>query len=379
MPKFYFLIFLVLAFLVVVAFLFARRKRKLAKELQKKIQDFLSQINIFLAEYSDLTNHFVPGSEEIEFAKKWQNLFSEISKYHFLEKTDGFKKISEFKNAYKNLHQNISDSNAEIKRKEEIKNLAQKAEDFFTELFYKISNHYVSHSQKIQFVQKWNPVFQEVEKCNVRNTDSEFQQIEQFKTVFASIDDCIENSNENFIRLESEKYDGLFSNIDGKSLDEQQRRAVITDEERILVLAGAGSGKTLTISAKVKYLCDVKRINPGEILLVSFTRKSAEEMTERIQMRLGLSAEATTFHKLGLEIIKKADGKRPEVFDDNVLSKFVHNFFENEVVNHPELVKNLTEYFSYFLEIPENMENYSSLGELYEEEKTSDLETLKSK
>lgn len=310
MPKSYFLIFLVLAFLVVFAFLFARRKRKLAKELQKKIQDFLSQINIFLAEYSDLTNHFVPESEENEFAQKWQNLFSEISKYHFLEKTDGFQKISEFKKAYKNLHQDISDSNAEIKRKEEIKNLAQKTEDFFTEFFYKISNQYVSHSQKIQFIQKWNPVFQEAEKCNVRNTDSEFQQIEQFKTVFASLDDYIENSNENFIRLESEKYDGLFSNIDGKSLDGQQRRAVVTDEERILVLAGAGSGKTLTISAKVKYLCKVKRINPGEILLVSFTRKSAEEMTERIQRRLGLSAEATTFHKLGLEIIKKAGGKR---------------------------------------------------------------------
>ncbi len=146
-----------------------------------------------------------------------------------------------------------------------------------------------------------------------------------------------------------------------------------------MVLAGAGSGKALTIAAKVKYLCEVKNINPNEILLVSFTKKSAQEMTERIQEKLGINAQATTFHKLGLEIIKNANGRRPEVLDENVLGDFIHNFFENELLNHPGVIKNLTEYFTYFLEIPENLEDYSSLGELYEEEKTADLETLKSK
>ena len=66
--------------------------------------------------------------------------------------------------------------------------------------------------------------------------------------------DYFENANEQFIQNESLKYDALFSNVDGKNLDFQQRTAVITDEDRILVLAGAGSGKTLTIAAKVKYL-----------------------------------------------------------------------------------------------------------------------------
>ena len=67
------------------------------------------------------------------------------------------------------------------------------------------------------------------------------------------------------------------------------------------------------------------------------------------------------------------------VADENTLTQFIHNFFENEIVNHPEIVKALTEYFAYFLEIPEDMEKHSSLGELYEEEKNADLETLKSK
>lgn len=114
-------------------------------------------------------------------------------------------------------------------------------------------------------------------------------------------------------------------------------------------------------------------------LLISFTKKSAQEMTERIQKKLNIPVEATTFHKLGLDIIKKANDFRPEIADENSLAQFVHNFFENEVVNHPDLVKALTEYFAYFLEIPDDLEKHSSLGELYEEEKNADLETLKSK
>ena len=77
-------------------------------------------------------------------------------------------------------------------------------------------------------------------------------------------------------------------------------------------------------------------------------------MTERIQNKLNIPAVATTFHKLGLDIIKNADGKRPEVADENALTQFIHNFFENEIVNHPEIIKALTEYFAYFLEIQQS-------------------------
>ena len=245
----------------------------------------------------------------------------------------------------------------------------EQIEEFFAELGFLLN----------QFIKKWQFLFLEANQTEARDEDEKFSEIERFKTVYDSLHDCFENANEQFIQNESLKYDALFSNVDGKNLDFQQRTAVITDEDRILVLAGAGSGKTLTIAAKVKYLCEVKNINPDEILLVSFTKKSAQEMTERIQEKLGINAQATTFHRLGLEIIKNANGRRLEVSDENVLGDFINNFFENELLNYPELIKNLTEYFAYFLEIPENIENYSSLGELYEAEKTFDFETLKSK
>ena len=353
------------------------RKKSAIKNLQK-ISLFQNQIKVFSSELDSLLKQFVSKEQEDDFAAKWQNLYSEIGRYRISKKNAAFSEISKFKESFRNLQKIIFQSNAEIKRKEEVKNLAQKISDFFGEL-YKITENYVAHSAELQFIKNWSHLFLEVNHAEVHKEDEEFSEVERFKAVFSSLHSYFENANQQFIQNESLKYDGLFSDVDGKNLDFQQRTAVITDEDRILVLAGAGSGKTLTIAAKVKYLCEVKNINPEEILLVSFTKKSAQEMTERIQNRLGINAQATTFHKLGLEIIKNASGRRPEVLDKNVLSDFIHNFFDSELLNHPDLIKNLTEYFTYFLEIPENLEDCSSLGELYEEEKNSDLETLKSK
>ena len=353
-------------------------RRKSARKFLQKISLFQEQIEEFFAELGILLNQFITKEQEEEFIAKWQELYSEIGRYRIPKKNAAFAEISKFKETFKNLQKIILQSNGEIKRKEKIKNLAQKISEFFNELF-KLTENYVSHSAELQFIKKWQFLFLEANQTDARDEDEKFSEIERFKTVYDSLHDYFENANEQFIQNESLKYDVLFSNVDGKNLDFQQRTAVITDEDRILVLAGAGSGKTLTIAAKVKYLCEVKNINPDEILFVSFTKKSAQEMTERIQDKLGINAQATTFHKIGLEIIKNANGRRPEVLDENVLGDFINNFFENELLNYPELIKNLTEYFAYFLEIPENIENYSSLGELYEAEKTFDLETLKSK
>lgn len=372
----------VIVFIVVLLFgfsvlLFIRHK-KLAEEFEKRIDFFLGQISIFFKEYSDCLQHYVSEPEESVIISKWHDLYSEISRHHLSKEHKAFNEITQFKTTYKNLPKSISESNAEIKRKEALKSLSGQISVFFADLS-EITNQYVTHLIETSFYDKWNGLALQLNNIIVHKNDVEYQEIEQFKAVYGSFHDYINDANESFIRSESIKHNSLFSNIDGKSLDEQQRAAVITDEDRILVLAGAGSGKTLTISAKVKYLCEIKSVNPQDILLVSFTKKSAQEMTDRIQNKLGINVEATTFHKLGLDIIKNADGFRPDVSDEDELSRFVHSFFENELLKYPELIKSLTEYFTYYLEIPDKLEDCSSLGELYEQEKTADLETLKSK
>lgn len=372
------ILIIVALIICLIAVLLVFKRKKTAKILEQNIDNINGQIVVFNSEYAYILKHYVSESEENDFVGKWHNLYSNVSKYHLSNKNNAYAGILQFKETYKHLHKSISESNVEIKRKEIVKELSEQVSAFFTELS-EITNQYVTHNIEKWFEEKWHELSLQINNADVRETDIEHTEIEQFKTVYGSLHNYFNNANENYIRSESIKYDDLFSNIDGKSLDEQQRTAVITDEDRILVLAGAGSGKTLTIAAKVKYLCEIKKVDPTDILLISFTRKSAQEMTDRIQKKLGINAEATTFHKLGLDIIKNADGYRPEVSDDDGLSRFVHNFFEKELLKYPDLIKSLTEYFTYYLEIPDRLEDCSSLGELYEEEKTADLETLKSK
>lgn len=369
---------IVLIVILIIIIFFVIRNRRIAKELEKNFASVHGQIISFDAERDVLLQHYVSESEEKTFVAKWHDFYLDISKYRLPKKHIAHAEFDRFKSTYQNIHGAISESNAEIIRKETLDKLAKSVSAFFMELS-EITNQYVSHNIENWFTDKWYELSCQINKSNALEGDSRYHEICRFKTVYGSLGHYFSIANESFIRSESIKYNDLFSNIDGKSLDEQQRTVVITDEDRMLVLAGAGSGKTLTIAAKVKYLCEIKDVNPQDILLISFTRKSAQEMTERIQNKLGIIAEATTFHKLGLDIIKNTDGYRPEVFDENGLSRFVHNFFEKELLKYPELVKSLTEYFAYYIEIPNRLEDFSSLGELYEEEKTADLETLKSK
>ena len=84
------------------------------------------------------------------------------------------------------------------------------------------------------------------------------------------------------------------------SLNEEQRAAVVHEGSPLLILAGAGSGKTRVITTKIAYLIKEKNIDPWSILSVTFTKKAANEMRERavaIENRAE-DAQIKTFHSL---------------------------------------------------------------------------------
>ncbi len=93
-----------------------------------------------------------------------------------------------------------------------------------------------------------------------------------------------------------------------ENLNDMQKKAVQTTEQPLLVLAGAGSGKTKVLTTKVAYLVKEKQINPYNILAITFTNKAAKEMKQRIHRMLGSVArtiQISTFHSLGLLFIKE--------------------------------------------------------------------------
>ena len=95
--------------------------------------------------------------------------------------------------------------------------------------------------------------------------------------------------------------------MDFKLLNEKQKEAVLHKEGPMLVLAGAGSGKTKVLTNRIAYLIE-EGISPSNILAITFTNKAAKEMKERVYQLIGTDAkyiQISTFHSLGLKILKE--------------------------------------------------------------------------
>lgn len=91
-------------------------------------------------------------------------------------------------------------------------------------------------------------------------------------------------------------------------LNEQQKHAILYNEGPLLVLAGAGSGKTKVLTTKIAYLIDELEVAPYNILAITFTNKAAKEMKDRVYNLIGDIAkyiQISTFHSFGLRLLRE--------------------------------------------------------------------------
>ena len=232
------------------------------------------------------------------------------------------------------------------KQRERDKDLKQNDESFFidieTDLKNSFNKHIISSSEEEQFAKHYTEFFREI---NSLQKSLEIFHIEPSETIskfthdFENIRSFVKRHNEQVIQDTLDIHKDFFDHCLKYPLDKQQRRSIVSEENNCLVVSSAGSGKTSSIVGKVRYLIDIKHVNPQNILLISYTNKAAAELTERMDIA-GL--RGYTFHKLAIDIIGKATGQKPSICDntDALFVKIYHQLLKNE-----DFKKSIVEYF----------------------------------
>ncbi len=142
----------------------------------------------------------------------------------------------------------------------------------------------------------------------------ELEALERTRRFLANPEAARSAANEAFVAEELERSRAFLDRVESRPLIAEQRRAVAVDDDRNLVVAAAGSGKTSVMVAKAGWLAEKGARRADEVLLLAFARNARDELAERVEKRLGPAARdmnVRTFHELGLSIIGEAEGRRP--------------------------------------------------------------------
>ncbi len=131
--------------------------------------------------------------------------------------------------------------------------------------------------------------------------------------------------------------------VGGYALDEEQMEAVCSNSKYIMVVAGAGSGKTTTIIGRIKYLIQ-NGVDPNSILCISFTNATVESLKNKIEEEVNTSVDVYTFHKLSMNILK--DSMEYKICSSNFLDYMVKEYLENIILNDMDMMYAVLRYFN---------------------------------
>lgn len=213
--------------------------------------------------------------------------------------------------------------------------------DIPNNLYNVFEDSIICSRQKQDFVNYFKPYYREAYSLLNKLKTAHItpaKNISKFINDFNAVNQLVKEHNEKTINFLLDTHKDFFDHCLKYPLDHQQRRAIVSEEDNCLVVSSAGSGKTSSIVGKVKYLTEIKGIQPEKILLISYTNKAAAELTERIETN-GLNGY--TFHKLAIDIIGKTTGAKPSIYNntDALFIDIYHtllkdNFFKQSVINY---------------------------------------------
>lgn len=186
--------------------------------------------------------------------------------------------------------------------------------------------------------------------------------------------ETLDEVNQQVIEGEWEVNRDFFSDYEGKSLNSVQSQAILSDGEATLVMGGAGTGKTTTLLAKIKYLIQRKQVPLNEILVLGASQEQLNGL-KRDLGELSSHLQFKTYHKLALELLTKELGYVPTLADEGLLNHCIQQTL-SKWFSDPECSATLTYFFAKDLGVSLSQYRVSTLKEFYELSDFKELQQL---
>jgi DNA helicase-4 len=221
--------------------------------------------------------------------------------------------------------------------------------------------------------------------------------LERFIGIYDNIKQNRKNYNDLFVKKESEKFADFFNQLESYPLSHNQIEAIIRDEDNSLVIAGAGTGKTTTISAKVAYLLEKGLAKPEDLLIISFTKNAVLEMDKRTRqfcknITQEDKLEVRTFNSFGYMVKRYCSHQDLRLAfdgDDERAKSFLQKTFDELFLSNENFQKKATNFIAFFnrpnkdkfdceteedhLENEKNSKNFTFDGKLVKSKEEADI------
>ena len=128
--------------------------------------------------------------------------------------------------------------------------------------------------------------------------------------------------------------------IGGYPLDKEQFNIATSKDKELLVVAGAGSGKTFTIVGRIWYLINIKKVKPEEILCISYTKEASTSLKNKLLKEFNIDMNVYTFHKLAINILRDKNIDFT-IASSDLLELCIEEYLRVDILEYPEQLKYL--------------------------------------
>ncbi|MCR4681091.1 MAG: UvrD-helicase domain-containing protein [Bacteroidales bacterium] len=325
---------------------------ELFKPVKRTTQE---DVDHFLADNHDAIN---AAKEISETHSRFKDLLKPSGLYEFLAKVQPDA-----------LQSSLAENHTVYDAIDELTNLCIEPQQRFNALM--APDHYFAYSE----MERFKDSLAAVEACEKKVFPKYAQfvtnpAVKQLLSIKKDIDRLRETHNKEFVTKELEANQTYFDTVLGKyPLDPQQRDSIVKLEDNCLVIASAGSGKTSTILGKAKYMVEKRNIDPSKVLLITFTRKAANELHERMKIE---GVTCCTFHALAYHIISQVTGQAPSICDTDVPL----NVFKNLILNNPQFLHSVNDYIVNQQSLMRLEHDYTDAFSYYEDRKKYGIQAL---